>query len=163
MTVRLEEEESELVFLEAAEEEELEELDCECVVVVFSVTDAASLREAELLLQVHLALFPLFHVLLPLFLLLVPLFLLLLTLFLVLLPLFHVLLPFFLVLLPLFLVLLPFFLVLLPLFPHTLLLLQRLWQCGDLLTKAVIVVGNKTDLVRTRDVPIDGEGREGED
>ena len=37
------------------------------------------------------------------------------------------------------------------------LILQKLWQSGDLNTKAVIVVGNKTDLVRTREVAIDGE------
>ena len=36
-------------------------------------------------------------------------------------------------------------------------ILQKLWQSGDLNTKAVIVVGNKTDLVRTREVAIDGE------
>lgn len=33
-------------------------------------------------------------------------------------------------------------------------ILQKLWQTGDLNTKAVIVVGNKADLVRTRVVPI---------
>lgn len=36
-------------------------------------------------------------------------------------------------------------------------LLQSLWQSGHLNTKAVIVVGNKIDLVRNREVPIDGE------
>ena len=36
-------------------------------------------------------------------------------------------------------------------------ILQKLWQSGDLNTKAVIVVGNKTDLVRTREVAIDGQ------
>ena len=36
-------------------------------------------------------------------------------------------------------------------------LLQGLWQSGHLNTKAVIVVGNKTDLARAREVPIDGE------
>ena len=36
-------------------------------------------------------------------------------------------------------------------------LLQGLWQCGDLNTKAVIVVGNKIDLVRNREVPIHGQ------
>ena len=35
-------------------------------------------------------------------------------------------------------------------------LLQSLWQSGHLNTKAVIVVGNKIDLVRNREVPIDG-------
>ena len=35
-------------------------------------------------------------------------------------------------------------------------LLQGLWQSSLLNTKAVIVVGNKIDLVRTREVPIDG-------
>ena len=34
--------------------------------------------------------------------------------------------------------------------------MQKLWQSGDLNTKVVIMVGNKTDLVRTREVPIDG-------
>ena len=36
-------------------------------------------------------------------------------------------------------------------------ILEDLWQSGDLNTKAVILVGNKTDLVRTRQVPIDGK------
>ena len=36
-------------------------------------------------------------------------------------------------------------------------ILDKLWQSGHLNTKTVIVVGNKTDLVRTREVPIDGE------
>ena len=36
------------------------------------------------------------------------------------------------------------------------LIMQKLWQSGDLNTKVVIMVGNKTDLVRTREVPIDG-------
>ena len=36
-------------------------------------------------------------------------------------------------------------------------MLKSLWQSGHLNTKAVIVVGNKTDLVRAREVPIDGE------
>ena len=36
-------------------------------------------------------------------------------------------------------------------------LLQGLWQSGHLNTKAVIVVGNKIDLARAREVPIDGE------
>ena len=36
-------------------------------------------------------------------------------------------------------------------------LLQSLWQSGHLNTKAVIVVGNKIDLARAREVPIDGE------
>ena len=36
-------------------------------------------------------------------------------------------------------------------------ILEDLWQSGDLNTKAVILVGNKTDLVRTRKVPIDGK------
>ena len=58
--------------------------ECDCVLVVFSVTDASTLREAEALLQ-------------------------------------------------------------------------TLWQSGHLNTKAVIVVGNKIDLVRNREVPIDGE------
>ena len=40
-------------------------------------------------------------------------------------------------------------------------ILQKLWQSGDLNTKAVIVVGNKTDLVRTREVAIDGEYNKG--
>ena len=35
-------------------------------------------------------------------------------------------------------------------------ILHKLWQSGHLNTKTVIVVGNKTDLVRTREVPIDG-------
>ena len=35
-------------------------------------------------------------------------------------------------------------------------ILQKLWQSGHLNTKTVIIVGNKTDLVRTREVPIDG-------
>jgi Rad/Gem-related GTP binding protein 1 len=83
VTVLLEGQESELEFLEAEEEGEFSP-DCECVLVVFSVTDRSSLREAKELLQ-------------------------------------------------------------------------RIWQCGDLNTKAVIVVGNKTDLVRTREVTIDGK------
>ena len=46
VTVRLEEQESELVFLEAVEEgEQLQ--DCHCVLVVFSVTDTNSLRFSE--------------------------------------------------------------------------------------------------------------------
>ena len=36
-------------------------------------------------------------------------------------------------------------------------ILKNLWQSGELNTKAVIIVGNKTDLVRTRQVPIDGK------
>ena len=36
-------------------------------------------------------------------------------------------------------------------------ILDKLWPSGHLNTKTVIVVGNKTDLVRTREVPIDGE------
>ena len=36
-------------------------------------------------------------------------------------------------------------------------ILQNLWQSGELNAKAVIIVGNKTDLVRTRQVPIDGK------
>ena len=36
------------------------------------------------------------------------------------------------------------------------LIMQKLWQSGDLNSKVVIMVGNKTDLVRTREVPIDG-------
>ena len=35
-------------------------------------------------------------------------------------------------------------------------ILQKLWQFGHHNTKTVIIVGNKTDLVRTREVPIDG-------
>ena len=34
--------------------------------------------------------------------------------------------------------------------------LNILWQSGSLASRAVILVGNKTDLVRTRTVPIDG-------
>ena len=37
------------------------------------------------------------------------------------------------------------------------LIMQKLWQSGDLNTKVVIMVGNKTDLVRKREVPIEGE------
>ena len=36
-------------------------------------------------------------------------------------------------------------------------ILQSLCKSGDLITKVVIVVGNKTDLVRTRTVPIYGK------
>ena len=36
-------------------------------------------------------------------------------------------------------------------------ILQSLCKSGDLGTKVVIVVGNKTDLVRTRTVPIYGK------
>ena len=36
-------------------------------------------------------------------------------------------------------------------------ILQSLCKSGDLSTKVVIVVGNKTDLVRTRTVPIYGK------
>ena len=36
-------------------------------------------------------------------------------------------------------------------------ILQNLWKSGELNTKANIIVGNKTDLVRTRQVPIDGK------
>ena len=36
------------------------------------------------------------------------------------------------------------------------LIMQKLWQSGDLNTKVVIMVRNKTDLVRTIEVPIDG-------
>jgi hypothetical protein len=36
-------------------------------------------------------------------------------------------------------------------------ILQNLWQSGDLNTKAVIMVGNKSDHVRTRQVQIDGK------
>ena len=35
-------------------------------------------------------------------------------------------------------------------------ILQKLWQSGHLNTKTVIIVENKTDLVRTGEVPIDG-------
>ena len=35
--------------------------------------------------------------------------------------------------------------------------LQYLWKTGSINTRATIVVGNKADLVRTREVPIDGE------
>ena len=35
--------------------------------------------------------------------------------------------------------------------------LERLWQCGVVGSLPVILVGNKTDLVRTRQVPADGE------
>ena len=42
-------------------------------------------------------------------------------------------------------------------------LLQGLWQSGHLNTKAVIVVGNKIDLARAREVPIDGENWGGEE
>ena len=35
--------------------------------------------------------------------------------------------------------------------------LNILWQSGSLASRAVILVGNKTDLVRTRTVPIDGK------
>ena len=35
-------------------------------------------------------------------------------------------------------------------------ILEDLWKSGDLNHKAVILVGNKTDLVRTREVHIDG-------
>ena len=35
-------------------------------------------------------------------------------------------------------------------------ILNKTWKSGQLNTKAVIVVGNKTDLVRAREVPIDG-------
>ena len=37
-------------------------------------------------------------------------------------------------------------------------ILQRLFQSGELVNKVVILVGNKTDLVRTRVVPIHGKG-----
>ena len=88
MTVKLDEQESELVFCQGSHVEGEEEVhlmeDCHCILVVFSVTDLDSLREGETLLQ-------------------------------------------------------------------------SLWQSGHLNTKAVIVVGNKTDLVRAREVPIDGE------
>ena len=36
-------------------------------------------------------------------------------------------------------------------------ILQEFLQSGELNTKAVIVVGNKTDLVRTREIPVDGD------
>ena len=36
-------------------------------------------------------------------------------------------------------------------------ILQSLCKSGDLITKVVILVGNKTDLVRTRTVPIYGK------
>ena len=36
-------------------------------------------------------------------------------------------------------------------------ILNNLWKSGELNSRAVIMVGNKTDLVRTRQVPIDGE------
>ena len=42
-------------------------------------------------------------------------------------------------------------------FKTTLHILQKPWKSGDLNTKVVIVVGNKTDLVRTREVAIDGK------
>ena len=88
MTVKLDEQESELVFCQGSHVEGEEEVqlmeDCHCILVVFSVTDLDSLREGETLLK-------------------------------------------------------------------------SLWQSGHLNTKAVIVVGNKTDLVRAREVPIDGE------
>ena len=80
----LEDTECELLFTETQRAEMVELADCDCVLVVFSLTSSASLREAELILQ-------------------------------------------------------------------------KLWQSGDLNTKVVIVVGNKTDLVRTREVAIDGE------
>ena len=35
--------------------------------------------------------------------------------------------------------------------------LEELFRAGDLLYKAVVLVGNKTDLVRAREVPIDGK------
>ena len=54
-TVQLEEQESELVFSQGSKIDEVEEEalleDCHCVLVVFSVTDLGSLREAEDLLQ----------------------------------------------------------------------------------------------------------------
>ena len=80
----LEDTECELLFTETRRAEMVELADCDCVLVVFSLTSSASLWEAELVLQ-------------------------------------------------------------------------KLWQSGDLNTKVVIVVGNKTDLVRTREVAIDGE------
>ena len=42
-------------------------------------------------------------------------------------------------------------------FDHIKVILDRLWQSGVLGFIPVILVGNKTDLVRTRQVPIDGE------
>ena len=36
-------------------------------------------------------------------------------------------------------------------------LLQQLWQAGHLVANAAIMVGNKTDLVRTRTVQIDSK------
>ena len=84
MTVQLEEQESELVFCKGSKVDETLMEDCHCILVVFSVTDLDSLREAETLLQ-------------------------------------------------------------------------TLWQSGHLNTKSVIVVGNKIDLARAREVPIDGE------
>ena len=36
-------------------------------------------------------------------------------------------------------------------------MLQYLWRTGSATTKAVILVGNKSDLVRTRAVPIVGK------
>ena len=35
-------------------------------------------------------------------------------------------------------------------------IMEELWQSGDINTKSIILVGNKSDLVRTRQVPIDG-------
>ena len=42
-------------------------------------------------------------------------------------------------------------------FDHIKVILDRLWQSGVLGFIPVILVGNKTDLVRIRQVPIDGE------
>ena len=39
----------------------------------------------------------------------------------------------------------------------TKLILDKLWQSGVTGTLPLILVGNKTDLVRTRQVPIEGE------
>ena len=80
----LEDTECELLFTETRRAEMVEFADCDCALVVFSLTSSASLREAEVILQ-------------------------------------------------------------------------KLWQSGNLNPKVVIVVGNKTDLVRTREVAIDGE------